>query len=208
MAGGVAVVAVATIVIVVVALDQRGGTVAEARLAPADAHALGPADAPVTIVEFADFQCPFCRDFALVMQPQIIKDYVDTGKVRFIYRHLAFLGNESVRAAEASECAGDQGKFWEYHDTLFENWGGENVGAFSDANLVAFATPLGLDTPTFTACLDSGRYAQRVQDEKKAAGDLGVTSTPTIFINGERLPGLRDYSAYRQVIEEDLTKSR
>lgn len=130
------------------------------------------------------------------------------GKVRFVYRHLAFLGPESVRAAEASECAAEQGRFWEYHDTLFEHWAGENQGAFSDANLVRFAQALGLDVPSFRECLRSERYAGRVAQDLQEARRLGVRATPTVIVDGLRLQGLKDYDTYRRAIEEALARSR
>ena len=133
---------------------------------------------------------------------------METGQVRFVYRHVAFLGPESVRAAEASECAGEQGRFWEYHDTLFDNWEGENVGAFSDTKLVRFARFSGVDTQSFISCLESERYRRRVQDDTRAARELGVRSTPTIFVNGRRVDGLQDYSTYRQIIDEELAKAQ
>ena len=98
-----------------------------------------------------------CRDFALGPGRQIKNDYVDDGRVRFVYRHLAFLGQESVWAAEAAECAGDQGKFWEYHDLLYERWAGTNVGGYSYNNLLGFAQILELDTDGFAACLDGAQ---------------------------------------------------
>ena len=175
---------------------------------PASEHSLGPAEATVTVVVFSDVQCPYCRDFALGPGRQILKEYVNTGKVRFVYRHQPLLGPESVRAAEASECAAEQGRFWEYHDVLFEGWAGENRGAFSDANLKEFAASLGLDLGTFGACLESDRYAKTVEQSRRDALGLGVRSIPTVFINERRLVGLSDYDVYRRVIEEELETAR
>ena len=104
----------------------------------------GDAKAKVTIVEFADFRCPFCEQFFTNTEPQIFKDYVDTGKVKYAFRNFAFLGPASVTAADASECANDQGKFWEYYDYLFTHQNGENQGNFSNAYLKSFAKELGL----------------------------------------------------------------
>ncbi len=119
---------------------------------------------------------------------------------------MAFLGEESLRAAEASECAGEQGSFWQYHDILFDNWAGENQGAFSDPHLIAFADQAGRDDGQFRSCLETGRYRDRVKEDIEAAKDLGVRSTPTIFINQERVDGLSDYPTYRRIIEGELAK--
>ncbi len=129
---------------------------------------------------------------------------MDTGKVRFVYRHLTVIGPESVRAAEASECASDQGKFWEYHDVLFLNWAGENAGGFSDANLKSFAGRVGLDAAAFVACLDGGQHADLVRQDTGKGNALGVRSTPTIFVNNTMLAGLADYSVYKRFIEQAL----
>jgi protein-disulfide isomerase len=133
-------------------------------------------------------------------------EYLDTGKVRFVWRPLPVLGNESMRAAEAAECAREQGKFWEYHDMLYDNWGGVNQGAFSDFNLKRFAQQLGLETQTFNACFDTRRYFARLQEEVKAARLLGIQSVPSLFINTQRFEGLRDYSVYKSAIEQELNK--
>ena len=146
--------------------------------------------------------------FALGPGRQIIEDFVESGDVRFVYRHLAFLGPESVRAAEATECAAEQGRFWEYLYSLFENFAGTNVDAYSDSSLVRIAGEAGLNATELTSCLGSGRYAARVQDEAEAAADLDVDSTPTVFINGRRVRGLDDYEVYRRMIEEELAKAR
>ena len=138
---------------------------------------------------------------------QIISEFVDQGKVLFVYRHLAFLGPESLRAAEASECAADQGRFWEYHDMLFENWAGENQGAFSDPNLARFANDVGLDVADFDECMASGRNVSRVQQDIDAARKAKIGSTPTIIINTVSISGLREYDTYRSIIEQELVKA-
>ena len=145
-------------------------------------YVLGDANAKVTFVEYADFQCPFCgRFFTQTTQP-LIEKYVKTGKVQFIYRDFAFLGPESIKSAEAARCAGDQNKYWDYHDYLFTHQNGENKGGFADKNLKAFAKTLGLDTTAFNQCLDSGKYTQAVNDATTNAGKVGVQGTPKSFI--------------------------
>lgn len=167
---------------------------------------LGKNDAKVTVIEFADFQCPFCEKWFTESGANLIKDYVNTGKVKFAYRHFAFLGEESNWAAEASECANEQGKFWQYHDFLFKNQNGENQGAFTKDKLKGFAANLGLNTTQFNSCLDSGKFVSRVTDDTSAGQVAGVTGTPTIFVNGQALVGAQPYSALKAVIDQELSK--
>lgn len=174
-------------------------------LIPQVKHFKGDPNAPVTFIEFSDFQCPFCGKFATGTGRQIEQTYVDQGKVRFGYWHMAFLGNESQWAAEASECAADQDKFWEYHDLLFESQNGENQGAFSKENLKGFAANLGLDTKAFNECLDSGKYTQAVQESTQIAQSIGVRSTPAFLINGTPMIGAQPFESFQKVIDDSLT---
>ena len=128
---------------------------------------------------------------------------MDSGEVRFVYRHFAFLGEESVWAAEATECAGEQGKFWEYHDILYERWAGTNVGGYSYNNLIGFAQILELEQQQFADCMSERRYVERVRADSEFAEANGVTSTPTVFINGERVRGV-EYGIFRDAIEAAL----
>jgi protein-disulfide isomerase len=160
---------------------------------PQTGAVLGNPDATVQIVEYADYQCPFCAQFATDVVPRIINDYVEPGLVTYEFRAFPFLGdaeldsadNESVQAAEAAACAMDQGKFWEYNHILFENHDGENDGAFASDRLKGFAGDLGLDQATFDDCLDAGTHQQNVLDAFAAAQGEGIDSTPTIIINGQ-----------------------
>lgn len=129
---------------------------------------------------------------------------METGKVRFGYFNYAFLGEESQWAAEAAECAGDQNKFWDFHDYLFTHQNGENQGAFSKDNLKAFAADMGLDTKTFNTCLDSGKYTQLVTDQTQLGQLLGVTSTPTFAINGQGIRGAQPFETFQTAIEAIL----
>lgn len=160
-----------------------GGTVA---MAPAPVSAsdriFGNPAAKVTLVVYEDFQCPFCGKFHLETEMKIRDAYVQDGSVAFVYRDFAFLGPESDKAAEAARCAGDQGKFWEYHDYLFEHQNGENEGNFADSYLKSFAQNIGLDRIAFDSCLDSGKHAQAVMDQKTEGEEAGVTGTPKGFI--------------------------
>lgn len=116
--------------------------------------------------------------------PAIEEEFIATGQVRVQARPVAIGGEESNLAAEAAECANDQGRFWDFHGTLFANQRGENKGAFSPENLKRFAEALELDTAAFDSCLDSGKYASKVRDDTEAARQMGITSVPTIFVNG------------------------
>jgi protein-disulfide isomerase len=173
---------------------------------PEGAPRLGDANAKVTIVEFADFQCPFCGRFQQSVYPQIKSEYIDTGKATLVYQDFAFLGEESTVAAEAAKCAGDQGKFWEYHDYLFTHQKGENQGAFVARNLKAFARLLKLDVAKFNACLDSGQKKQAVEDETTAGKNIGVTGTPTIIVNGKVFVGALPFDTFKQAIDEAFAK--
>ncbi len=146
---------------------------------------MGNPDATVKVVEFADFQCPYCQLYWQQVEPTIVSDYVATGKIYYTYAPMAFLGQESVDSAEAAYCANDQGKFWEYRDMLFTNHTGENVGDFTTAKLQLFAQKLGLDTTAFNECLSSGKYQTAVDDANNYASSQGVNSTPTIMVNGQ-----------------------
>ena len=173
-------------------------------LIPKMRHFKGDPNAPVTIIEFADFQCPFCGRFFASTEPQINEAYIQSGKVRLGYWNFAFLGDESTWAAESAECAADQDKFWEYHDKVYNSQSGENQGAFSKDNLKKFAEELGLDTETFNECLDSGKYTSLVQDDTSTSSALGVNSTPTFLVNGQSVVGAQPFEVFQQTIESLL----
>lgn len=127
--------------------------------------------------------------------------------MRFGYWHFAFLGPESIWAAEASECAADQDAFWDYHDLLFERQSGENQGAFTKEKLKGFAVELGLDSQSFDQCLDSGQYEELVQQQNNFARQIGAQSTPTFLINGQPFIGAQPFENFQQVIEQQLSQS-
>lgn len=168
-------------------------------------NVMGDPNAPVTIIEYGDYQCPYCRLFWEDTESKIIETYVKTGKVFLIYRSAgSFIGPESGAAAEASYCAGDQGKFWEYRDILYQNQTGENVGAYSTRNLLKFAESLGLNQSLFSDCLNSHKYADRVaQDATDMLAD-GVRATPSFLINGTLVEGAQPWDVFQQAIEAAL----
>ncbi len=205
--GVAAVFALAAILLGVVTRRRETAPPPVAGTAPVEGRVKGLATAPVTIVEYADLQCPNCALFARTTEREIERQYIETGKVRLEFRHFPFLGQESERAAEALECAGEQGKFWQYHDALFAAQAGENRGAFSDKNLRAIADRAGLDGAALAACLDSGRYRDRVQADKLAGEAAGVQGTPTFFINGRMVVGAQPFSVFQSVIEQALAEA-
>lgn len=161
----------------------------------ADGRALGEAEAPVTIEVFEDFQCPACKTFTEDIEPLVVENYVAGGQVRYVFRHFPFLddqvaGSESDQPANASMCAAEQGRFWDYHDMLFANWNGENQGAFIDKRLVAFAEALNLDMDEFNACFEQNEYQDVIAEDLAAGRQAGVTGTPSVLVNGRMIsPG-------------------
>lgn len=147
-----------------------------------DVNFLGNTNAKVTVVEYADYECPFCKQVYNTVWPALKTKYVDTGKIKFVYQDFAFLGPDSNTAAEASHCAADQNKFWQYHDYLFSHQGQEGSGWATADHQKQFAQALGLNTTLFNQCLDSGKYKQEVLDETAAGKSYGVTGTPTLFV--------------------------
>jgi protein-disulfide isomerase len=169
---------------------------------------MGKPEAPVHIVIFADPQCPFCRQLALESELQLIQDYVQTGKASLTYRHMAFLGPESSRIATAMECAGQQGSFWPFHNLVFERQAPENSGAITDTVLSTWAADAKLDPELFSRCIADGKGLQAVTDDLALARKLGVTGTPTIFINGRRLVGALPYDALKVTIDAALAEAK
>jgi len=160
---------------------------------------MGPADAPIVIVEFSDFQCPFCQRFYDQTFKQLMAAY--PGKIRFVYRHLPLtsIHPEAFPAAEASMCANEQNAFWPFHDKIFENQ--DKLG--SDLYL-QIASDLKLNTSAFEDCVNTNKYKDQVQVDSDFALGLGVQSTPTFFINGLALVGAQPLTAFTQIIDKEL----
>lgn len=167
-------------------------------------NVLGDPNAPVTFVEFGDFQCPVCLNAYLNVEEQLINEYVNTGKISYTFEAVGYIGTESTRSAEAAYCAGDQNKFWEYHDILYTNQGGENSGALSDNRLIAFAETINLDMDTFRSCFLNGEKATLVQQSEDTATANGINGTPSFMINGVVLKGYHDFSELQAQIEAAL----
>jgi len=167
-----------------------------------DDPVLGLKDAPVEIIEFSDFQCPFCGKFFSETLPLLKQKYIDTGKAKIIFRDFPLGFHQfAQKAAEASECADEQGKYWAMHDKIFGN-----QSALDTASLKKYAQEIGLDTAKFNACLDSGQFASEVQKDLADGQSYGVSGTPSFFINGISLVGAQPFSAFEQIIESELAK--
>ena len=171
--------------------------------------ALGSPDAPVTMVEFGDYQCMNCNRYFRNTEHMILQNYVETGKLKIIFVDFAFIGPDSFPAAQAAHCANDQGKYWEYHDETYSNWDGENTGWAESYNLKRFASNIGLDQNSFNQCLDGNKYAKKVEANTELGHKIGVTGTPTFFIidsEGEavKIVGAQPYSSFEQVLDSKL----
>jgi len=172
---------------------------------------LGSPSAPVTIVEFGDYQCPFCQKWNVQTKPTIVKNLIETGKANLIYVDLAIIGPDSIKAHAGSYCADEQGLYWQYHDYVYANQGHENNGWANSKNLKLLVSGIdGMDTDSFAQCLDSGKYEQRVKDNKKIATDAGARSTPSFVVvcpNGDAVPisGAQPYSVFQKAVEDMLT---
>ena len=172
---------------------------------------LGDENAPITLIEFGDYQCHFCNKFFHETETVIVKNYVETGKVKILFKDFTIIGPDSIGAAQATHCAKDQGKYWEYHDELYNNYTGENDGWASSENLVVFAQNIGLDIDEFTQCMTTGKYRQLVEASSNDARSLGVTGTPAFFVIGPdnqvtRISGAQPYEVFLNLFESELQK--
>ncbi len=153
---------------------------------------LGNPSASITIVEWGDYQCTFCYKFHMTKREIIMKEYISTEKANFVFKDFPLNGPDSVLAAEASYCADDQGKYWEYHDILYNNWAGEQTGWVNRDSLHQFAQTVGLDVVQFNECLDMKKYEAKVLANEEFAHQIGINATPSFFIfNEEQLVKIR-----------------
>jgi len=163
----------------------------------------GSPDAPITIVEFSDFECPFCLRFFKETMPKIEGDYVATGKARIVFRNFPLPSHgQAEGAAEAAECAGRQGGFWLMHDRLFQN-----QDSLSQDNYRKWAGELGLNAASFNECLDSGAAKASVEDNIRMGADAGIIAVPSFFINGRPVTGAQPYSTFEKIMDEELAKA-
>ena len=203
MFAGAVVVALSIVAALFVVSGPGGSTLPEVQAAaelppdiPVNGRTIGNPDAPVKVVEWGDYQCPPCGIFARELDPQLVSEYVATGKVHFEFRDLAFLGDESIQAAQAAGCALDQGKYWPFHDTVYANQVGENAGAFSKERLHINA---------FNSCVDAQTHKDEVAAMAAEANGAGINSTPTILVNGQRV-NYQGYGSLKTAIDAALKK--
>jgi protein-disulfide isomerase len=207
---GISVVAIAVALFLILPTLQPVGTIKEHPIMnrpQVNLNGMGDPNAPVKIIEYSDFQCPYCAKFTTETEQQLIDAYIATGKVYFEYHSFGvFIGPESGRTAEAAYCAGDQQKFWEMHDIIFANQGAENAGVFSDKYLTALAAKVGLDAGKFSDCFTSGKYSAKVNQDGVDAQAAGVKATPSFTINGKLVEGAQPFSVFQSEIEVLLKK--
>ncbi|MCH7647254.1 MAG: DsbA family protein [Thaumarchaeota archaeon] len=170
---------------------------------------LGSTSAPVTIIEFGDYQCPKCKEWFLNTKPDIVTNYIDTGKANLIFVDIAFLGKDSMPAARATYCAEEQGRYWDYHAFLYTNQMGIDNGWANIDSQKAYASNLGFDMDLFVGCMDSGKYEKRVQFNTEESQKNGVTGTPTFIIVGpqgqqERILGPQPFAVFEKIIDSML----
>lgn len=173
-------------------------------ITPEGDPALGSPRAPVTLVEYFDFQCPNCRQFAVEVLPWLRTTWIERGVVRVVLRDYAIRGTESYQAAEAAWCAAEQGRYWSFHDALFRAASGENQGAFAVERLEAIAAGLGLDGPALRVCVQSGRHRGRVAASTQAAAARGFEGTPTYEVNGRQVQGAIPVDRWEELFQAFL----
>jgi len=170
----------------------------------------GDPSAPITLIEFGDFQCPNCGRFARDTSPQIEASFVESGKVSMAFKHFTVVGPDSISAAMASQCANDQGMFWEFHDELYNNQGHENSGWASKDNLRQIASNMGLDKQSFDSCLDSNKYKSLVENDLNLAKQIKFTGTPSFLIlkndgsQPQALTGAYPYTSFEKIFDDIL----
>ena len=167
---------------------------------------LGNPDAKITIVEFGDYQCTFCYKFHDETMKKIDQAYIKTENVNFVYRDFPLNGPQSILASEASYCAQKQNKFWEYHNTLYDNWGGENTGWITKNVLIGFANDIKLDLDSFSQCLENSEFKQKVLDNEQFAREIGIDATPSFLIFNDselyRIIGAQPFEKFEQALQE------
>jgi len=170
---------------------------------------LGNENAPVTLIEFGDYQCFYCNKFFHSTEESIVKNYIDSGKVKMIFKDYTIIGKDSVTAANAAHCANEQNSFWKYHDILYNNWNGENTGWASSENLLKFASDAGLNNDEFSKCVIASKYSSIVTNSNQDAKDLGLTGTPGFFIIGPdknvtKIGGAQPYDVFERIFNSEL----
>ena len=172
---------------------------------------LGDPNAPITLVEFGDYQCHYCNVFFQSIEKEIIKNYVETGKVKIIFKDYNIIGPDSINASHGAHCANEQELFWEYHDILYSKWTGENNGWASPTNLTMFAESIDADMDKWTECMNAKKYSKIIMDSNNDAKSLELTGTPTFFVinsNGglSKLFGAQPFEVFQKIFDAELEK--
>lgn len=170
---------------------------------------LGSLGAPITIVEYGDYQCPNCQRFATQVKPLIVENYINTGKAKLIFKDFTIYGNDSVNGAIAAHCASDQNKFWEMHDLMYQGQKAINSGWLSVDSIKKFVSGIGLDMQQFNSCFDGKKYAQKVTENFNDGKSAGVNGTPTFIIIDSRgqivtIQGAQPFNTFKQVLDKML----
>ena len=170
---------------------------------------LGDPNAPITMIEFGDYQCHFCNVFFHETEHKILEEYVETGKVKMIFKDFTIIGPDSINAAHGAHCASDQGMFWEYHDVLYNNWSGENNGWASSENLMEFAVDIELDIDEWTQCMLDKKYENKIASSNTDAQTLGLQGTPGFFVIGPenkvtKIGGAQPFENFQQIFDSEL----
>jgi len=168
---------------------------------------MGDVNAPITLVEFGDYQCHFCNQHFHNTQHELIEKYVKTGLVKFLFKDFVIIGPDSISAALATHCANEQGKYWDYHDILYNNWNGENNGWASAENLWKFSTELNLDMEQMTKCMNEKKYISKIESSNSDAESLGLTGTPAFFVidqnnNAVKISGAQPIDVFEKIFNE------
>jgi len=192
---------VAVVVVFVAGLSAGPST---ADKLPPERPVLGQPDAAIVIREYGDFQCPSCGAFFRVIEPQVRATFIDTGLARLEWHDFAWIGQESRDAANAARCAGDQGRFWDFHDLLYRSQSGENQGAFAPDRLKAMGAQLGLEPVAFNACVDGNGHANAVQTDFADVRSMGFNSTPTFLVGNQRIVGAQPFEVFQAAINAEL----
>ena len=196
-------------IIVALYLQYQSGDVQEKTTAQTliqnGSPVMGNSNAKITLLEWGDYQCTYCYRFHQSSKDAIIEEYVNTGKINFVFRDFPLNGPNSVLAAQGSYCANDQGKYWEYHDETYKNWEGENTGWVTKDSLLQFAKTVNLDVNQFNKCMDDNKYKQKVLDNEKFGKNIGIDATPSFLVITDnkvvKIVGNQPLSVFRQVLD-------
>ncbi len=171
----------------------------------------GDINAPITLIEFGDYQCHFCNVHFHNTEHLLLENYINNGKVKMIFKDFTIIGPDSINAAHGAHCANDQGKFWEYHDILYNNWTGENNGWASSINLLKFAQEIKLNIDEWSDCMIEAKHSQIITESSKNARELGITGTPAFFVIGPdnkitKLIGAQPFEEFKRIFDSEYDK--